>query len=286
MEELTALQEFVSQALLHRRDLSRDPAFSPEAERLIDQSANFSGARRLEISREQFWFRHTGSLLEDFPGVAGILGQADWERLTEEYLSAHPPTSHSLRDLGSRLPEFTQSANFLEHRRLVSDMAWLEWFHVELFDAPEPTRLSAELLAGMDEEELGACRLVLSPALRLLRVDYPVTELRNRILRAGDTAVPVPASEPATLVIYRRDLAIWHHRLRRAPFALLEALSRRATLSEACGVACALGPDAAASVENEVGTWFADWVARGFVVGIERSSPAASTSHEEFTKVR
>jgi hypothetical protein len=44
----------------------------------------------------------------------------------------------------------------------------------------------------------------------------------------------------------------------------------RATLNEACEVACALGPDEAESVENEVGSWFADWVARGFIVGIER----------------
>jgi hypothetical protein len=72
------------------------------------------------------------------------------------------------------------------------------------------------------------------------------------------------------LVVYRRELAIWHHRMRRAPFALLDALARRATLSEACEVACALGPDEATTVETEVGVWFADWVARGFVVGIER----------------
>jgi hypothetical protein len=59
---------------------------------------------------------------------------------------------------------------------------------------------------------------------------------------------------------------------------LLDALSAGATLGEACEAACALGPDDAASVENEVGAWFADWVARGFVVGIEPPRTLASSS--------
>lgn len=276
--ELSELQAFVSEALRRRRDLSVDPELAPQAERVIAPSADFTGARRLEIYREQYWYRHTGALLEDFPGVAGILGQAAWERLSEEYLSAHPPTGPSLRSLGAKLPEFVENASFLQHRRLVSDMARLEWIHVELFDAAEPLRLEPSALTGLDEEELAASRLTLSPALRLLRVEYPVTELRNRLLRGGDHALPLPAPDPAALILYRRDLAIWHHRARQAPFALLEALAARATLGEACEVACALGPEHAASVENEVGTWFADWVARGFVVGIERPHTLVTTA--------
>ena len=81
-------------------------------------------------------------------------------------------------------------------------------------------------------------------------------------------AAPVPEPSPARLVLYRRELSIVHCRLRRAPFALLDALARGVSLGNACEIACALGDDEAASVEREVATWFTDWVARGFIVGV------------------
>lgn len=270
MSELDRLQEFMGASLRRRRELSADPEIVPRATQDIHATPHFSPARHLEIYREQFWLRHTQSLLEDFPGIAGILGQSAWERVVEEYLLAHPPTSFSLRDLGEKLPVFLESADFLEHRELVLDMARFEWAHIEVFDAPSLPPLTPEAVAGLDEEALSAAQLVLSPALRLLAVSYPVPELRNRLLSASDEHVglPLPEPSPARLVLYRRELSIVHRRLRRAPFALLDALGRGVSLGNACEIACALGDEEAASVEREVATWFADWVARGFIVGV------------------
>jgi hypothetical protein len=268
--ELDRLQAFMSDALRRRRDLSHDHAIVGLAEREIHATSHFSPVRHLEIYREQFWLRHTQALLEDFPGIAGILGQADWERLVEEYLLAHPPESFSLRDLGEKLPAFLESADFLAHRELVLDMARLEWAHIEVFDAPALPPLPAEAVATLAEEALSSARLLLSPALRLLHLSYPVPELRNRLLSAKASLVDLqlPEPSPTRLVLYRRELSTVHCRLRRAPFALLEALGRGVSLGNACELACALGDAEAASVEREVATWFADWVARGFIVGL------------------
>jgi len=269
LSELDRLQEFMAAALRRRGDLSCDPEIVPRAAQDIHATSHFSPARHLEIYREQYWLRHTQSLLEDFPGVARILGQSAWERLTEEYLLAHPPASYSLRDLGENLPAFLEGADFLEQRALVCDMAKLEWAHVELFDAAALPPPAPEALAGLDEEGFASAKLVLSPALRLLSVSYPVPELRNRLLSARrDAGVPLPEPNPARLVLYRRELSIVHRRLRRAPFALLEALARGAPLGVACEAACALGDEEAESVEREVASWFSDWVARGFIVGL------------------
>ena len=271
MSDLDQLQAFMSAALRRRRDLSTDPEIVARAERDVHATPHFTPARHLEIYREQFWLRHTQSLLEDFPGLAGVLGQSAWERLTEEYLLAHPPASFSLRELGEKLPAFLERADFLhEQRQLVLDMARLEWAHIEVFDAPSLPPLSPEAVAGLDEESLASAVLVLSPALRLLDLSYPAPELRNRLLSAGDARVtlPLPEPRPSRVVLYRRDLSIVHCRLQRAPFALLDALGRGVSLGNACEEACALGEAEAASVEREVATWFADWVARGFIVGL------------------
>ena len=268
--ELDALQAFMAEALRRRRDLSEDPQIVPLADKVVSATPHFSSSRHLEIYREQFWLRHTQALLEDFPGVSAIVGQAAWEQLVEGYLLAHPPQSFSLRDLGQNLPDFLRDADELARRELVVDMARLEWAHVELFDAPSPPSFDATVLVGLDEQGIAQSRLRLSPALRLLRVSYPVTELKNRLLRGQDSTIILPEPAPATLVLYRQALSIMHHRLRSAPFMLLEALASGATLSEACEVACAASSEAAAEVESGVGAWFEDWVARGFVVALDR----------------
>jgi hypothetical protein len=204
------------------------------------------------------------------PDSKSTSSNASGSRLVEEYLLAHPPTSVSLRDLGEKLPAFLESAAFLPQRELVLDMARFEWAHIEVFDAPAMPPLTPEAVADLDEEALASARLVLSPALRLLGVSYPVPELRNRLLSAVDANVvlPLPEPSPARLVLYRRELSIVHCRLRPAPFVLLDALARGVSLGNACEIACALGDDEAASVEREVATWFTDWVARGFIVGV------------------
>jgi hypothetical protein len=101
-------------------------------------------------------------------------------------------------------------------------------------------------------------------------VSYLVTELRGRLRReSGSTTSRQP--DAANLVVHRHELTIVHHRLRPAPFAMLEALVRDATSSEACEGACAVGSEATREVGSDVATWFANWVSRGFIVGIDRS---------------
>src|SRR5262245_10531800 len=122
--------------LRHGRDLAKSADARGFAELEIGGNDRLSPVEQLEIYREQFWLRHTSSLVEDFPGLSGILGQASWEQLVEAYLAAVTPESYTLRDLGQRLPEFVARASFLEHRELCTDMARLEWAYVEAFDAP------------------------------------------------------------------------------------------------------------------------------------------------------
>jgi hypothetical protein len=267
---LSELQEQLAGMLTRRRALDRDGEAVAFANLHLSGSEELSPVEQLEIYREQFWLRHTHALLEDFPGVAAILGQSAWESLSERYLCAHLPESFTLRNLGEKLPEFVATDRSLPHHTLVLDMARLEWAYVELFDAADPAPLGVNELSRFGEEALGAARLLLSPGVRLLRLSYPVVELRKRILLAGsDEDVALPAPESCSLVVYRADLAILHERLEPEPFTLLDALSRGEALLAACESACAPGPEATARVAACVGEWLARWVQLKWIVGIE-----------------
>lgn len=263
--ELGELQAWVVRSLRSRRTLVRDDGAIDEAARLLQGSPTATPVQRLEIYREQFWLRHTASLIEDFPGVARVVGRAAWEALVEGYLELHPPRSWSLRDLGRHFPEHVASTPHVPERALAHDMARYEWQLVELFDAPDAPPLDPAALGGAALED---ARLALRPALALLRVEHPVAELRKRLL-ADDSAETTTEARREHLVLYRDDAGLVRHQTVSAPaFALLAALQRGSTLIDACASALEAHPDAAAELEAHVARWFGQWHRLGWIVKV------------------
>ncbi len=268
MAELSALQQQMAELLRGERALEKSPLACEFAEREIAGNARLSPVEQLEIYREQFWLRHTSALLEDFPGLSGIIGQSAWERLAQSYLRESVPTSFSLRDLGHALVDSVQAATWLEHHELCLDMARLEWAYVEAFDAPDVPLLAPAKLGAVPDDAWEHARLVLGPSLSLLALGYPVAELRKRLVKAGGEGVAIPARAPARLCVCRREHSVQTHELEPAPFALLEAL--RAGLPvvpavEAAAERLEIAPDA---LVPELGVWFARWAEQGVIVDV------------------
>jgi hypothetical protein len=256
--------------LRRRRALTKDAAVAQAARLHIGGNDRLTPVEQLEIYREQFWLRHTASLLEDFPGLSGIVGQEDWERLVEGYLEEIPLDSFSLRDLGDRLPAYVEKADFLPHRDLCVDMARLEWAYVEVFDAADSPPLDAEKLASIPEDGWPAARIVFASALSLLRVRYPVADLRRSLREQRSDPVPVPGPEAQNLVLYRgADKNLFHVAVSDLAYALILELRRGRPLGRASELAAEQVPDEALSLEENVGHWFLDWGRRGWIMDVE-----------------
>jgi hypothetical protein len=266
------LQRTMADFLRRRRDLGKDDEARAFALAHLGDNARLSGIEMLEIYREQFWLRHTASLVEDFPGVGGIIGSEDWNRLAVEYLVAHRPETFTLRDLGSRLPGFIATRTWLEHAPLVADMARLEWAHVEVFDAEDVAPLDPKKLAAMPEDAWEGARLVPDPALRLLRLEYPVIPLRRRLLTAEHdhehAELTLPERASSQWAVHRRERGLFHDALDLPAYSLLERLARGRPLGAACEEASqALGLSVEALGEKLEG-WFAEWARLGYVVDV------------------
>ena len=114
------------------------------AESFIAPNSRLTAFERLEIYNRQYWFRVLGALAEDFPAVRSLVGARAFEALSIAYLTAHPSRSFTLRNLGSRLPEWlAANPSFAGRRhRLAVDVARIEWAFVEAFDSastlPDP----------------------------------------------------------------------------------------------------------------------------------------------------
>jgi hypothetical protein len=253
-----------------RRDLGKDEEARAFAELHIAGNDRLSGVEELEIYREQFWFRHTDSLVEDFPGVGGIIGQEAWQRLVEEYLDEHPPLSSTLRDLGDRLPAFIQTRTWLAERALTYDMARLEWAHVEVFDAEDVPRLDPAKLATVPEDAWETARLVSDPGLRVLHFEYPVVALRQELLKAktSETSIALPDRRPNDVAVHRRLYLIHHDALSPDAFALLSRLATGTPLGQACAEAAASVGISVEALGQNLEAWFADWARRGYLVDV------------------
>jgi hypothetical protein len=263
-DALSELQRRMVSALRHGSSLLEHPEWSAFASQYISGNDRLSPAEQLEIYREQFWLRHTGSLVEDFPGLSGILGQEDWERLAEQYLNEVTPDSYTLRDLGAHLPELIERAGWLPHQALCLDMARLELAYIEVFDARDTPPLAPERLAAIPEDSFADARLSIAPSVRLLSVRHPVADLRRRLRAEGDEPVAIPEESPQQLVVYRRELRLWDMPLSKVAFAFLAGLAAGKSLGAAAELA-ASGPDAETELSQNIGAWLQEWTTKGLV---------------------
>jgi hypothetical protein len=272
VSDAAALQAQMAAFLRRRRDLAHDDEARRFAEAHLTGNARLSPVERLEVYREQFYLRHTSSLLEDFPGVSGILGQDDWDKLVWDYLATEPPVSYDLAELGAGLADFAATRNWLTPRDLVVDMARLEYAHLAVFAAPDSPPLDPAKLGAVPEDAWERARLVPDTGLRLLEFRYPVVALRRTLVsqREDSDERPVALPEPKLeyRAIHRRNLAVFHDELAPDAFRLLARLAQGEPLGAACENAA---KDSGLTVETlgaKLETWFSSWAACGYVVDV------------------
>jgi hypothetical protein len=262
-------QVWMAGLLRRRHALPHDPEVVESARIHIRGNERLAPVEQLEIYREQFWLRHTASLLEDFPGLSGILGQEAWERLAEGYLEKDGLRSFSLRELGEGLPAYVEQCESLPHRELCTDMARLEWAYVEIFDAADASPLDGAKLAAIPEEAWTGARIVFSPAIVLMKVRYPVADLRNRLREESGEPVSIPDPTSQNLVLYRgSNKNLFHAPVSDIAYELIGALRTSVPLGRASELAAERVPGEAAELESHVGEWFLDWGRRGWITDV------------------
>lgn len=239
----------------------------------IKPNDRMSGFERLEIYARQYWFRLLDCLYDDYPALRVLLGERRFHRLCRDYLAAHPSSSWTLRNLGSRLPEFITEPK-------ARDVARVEWAQTLAFDEALLPPLQADALAGADPATL---RLGLQPCVVLVQIDHAVDHfitamkktdadvrgaasqaVTERPTRATATQRPTLRRERVHLVVHRHDNRLYFKRLAPEAFQLLAALRDGLTLAEALEVALTnASPDS--DWPAQIRDWFAEFTQLGWL---------------------
>src|ERR1035437_3961085 len=145
--DLAALQREMAAAVMlplttdaqMRSHSSDGRAMSEVAADFIAPNSRLSAFERLEIYNRQYWFRVMGALAEDYPALRAVVGGKRFEALSAAYLTEHPSRSFTLRNLGSKVPEWLAGHGewIGKRQRLAVDVARIEWAFVEAFDSAE-----------------------------------------------------------------------------------------------------------------------------------------------------
>lgn len=239
-----------------------------EIDSIIAPNAKLSAFERLEIYNRQYWFRFFDALRTDFPALKKLTGEKRFRNLAQAYLTDCPSTSYTLRDLGSRLPDWL-AANPLHagaYPGAAVDIARLEWAYVEAFDAAELRPINVQEISPIGEY----AKLRLQPHLRLVELCYAIDEFTARAhdyefvprekkyRRTGlDRFRPLPHS--FAVAVYRHEDHVVQRPLEPEACVLLKLIAKGKPLGEALETVFLNSTIAPERIAERIEQWFSEW---------------------------
>jgi len=199
------------QALVTARDnvaaiTARDPAARASVDEMVVGDERLSAVERLDVYATMYFVRIHDVLADELARTAAEMGGEAFHDLVTDYLEACPPSHPSLREAGARLPDFLAGHPLAVERPWLAELAWLERARLEVFDGPDAEPVTITALANLPAERFPALRFRLIPSHRLLANRFTVSET----WRAETPGGAQPRAEPETLIVWRRDVTVFH----------------------------------------------------------------------------
>jgi hypothetical protein len=207
-------------------------------------AAGLSGARRLQVYRNNIVLGLTGALEAVYPVVRRLVGEGFFQYAAAQYIACHPSRSGDLHEFGEHFPPFLQSFAPAADLVYLPDVARLEWAYHQVFHAARHPPLDLAMLAQAPAERQGALRFQLHPAARLLESAFPILRIWqvNQDDYSGDSTVDLTEGGVKLLAIRRENLDIEFQSLEDGEFSLLRALAEHCDFATACERALAAQP--------------------------------------------
>jgi hypothetical protein len=234
---------------------------------LLDESLPVRAARGLRVYSDAYTASLRRALATNFAALARVLAPADFDRLADAYLRAHPPRGFDYVRLGAGFAEFVAGFDFAADygvpRSVLAELAALEQAQLEVQDAPEPERAVAPgELAALAPGDWERVRFRFAPAFRVLRATHDVAPAVEAAAAGRDPARPERG--PVAYLVSRAGDGVRTERLAPREAAVLEALLAGESFREACG-------DGEAAVEAGARR-LVEAAAAGLLAGMELSA--------------
>ncbi|MFZ1494933.1 MAG: DNA-binding domain-containing protein [Candidatus Competibacter denitrificans] len=208
------------------------------------RAEGLSGARRLQVYRNNVALNLHDALAAVYPVVRRLVGQKFFQYAAAQYRIHHPSHSGDLHVFGEHFPYFLETFESVAHLAYLPDVARLEWLFHDVADAARHPPLDLAALAEVPAERQGELQFQLHPAARLLKSAFPILHIWqiNQDDDAGDASVDLSEGGIQLLIIRRNNLEIEFWPLENGEFTLLQALADQQDFATACERAIAVQP--------------------------------------------
>jgi hypothetical protein len=176
------------------------------------------------------------AIAEDYPKLRKLLGDDDFATLIYRYVTFRPPQSYTLRDAGVELASFLRRADTDSDRPWMADLATLERARVEAFDGKDSVALAQDDVAAVGDA-LPDMVLRWVPASFVVSIAWNVDDMWSAI--EEQTEAPAPTAANRVILVWRRDLAIFHRTLDDDEATIAPMLVAGATFTNVCEVLAA-----------------------------------------------
>jgi hypothetical protein len=191
--------------------------------------------RRFAVYRNNVAVGLRQALEDGFPVLRGLVGAEFFAAMAQVFLRANPPRSRILAQYGEDLPQFLAGFPPVAHLPYLADVARLELALRAAYHAADAEPLGAAALA-LPAGRMVQARLVLAPAVRLVRSAWPLWSIWAATVQGG----PPPAPGAEDVLVVRPAFDPLPLRLPPGGAAFVAALAGGATVGDAVDAA---GPD-------------------------------------------
>jgi hypothetical protein len=167
-----------------------DPHAPLPADFAVPQGANL--AQRFAVYRNNVASGLIDALAERFPFTRAVVGDDFFRAMARHFVRQSRPTGEVLHEYGDALPAFISGFEPAVSLPWLADLARLEMLWSQSWGAADAPAMSLGSLGDIGPDALLAARVVVHPAVRLLRSSAPIASLWQAHQQADPDLSTIP----------------------------------------------------------------------------------------------
>jgi len=195
-----------------------------------------AAARRFAVYRNNVAVGLIRALETRFPAVADLVGEDFFRAMARDFAFRHPPASPLLMTFGDEFPAFIAGFGPVREMPYLADVARVEVAFSRAYHAADEARLGPEAFASLPPDTLETARIVLHPAVAVVRSQHPIGTI-FAMARGWTDAGPIAEWSSEAVCIDRPGLDVVVRRLPSGSAPFLERLAMGDTLGDAATAA-------------------------------------------------
>ncbi|HVN46416.1 MAG TPA: DNA-binding domain-containing protein [Steroidobacteraceae bacterium] len=233
----------------------------------VSGSARVPVATRLGIYARAYRSRLTEALASNYPVLAKLLGEADFDALAAEYIGAHDSPFYSIRYYGDQLAKFLATHEDYAAAPVLAELAQWEWCMTSVFDAADESPLAPEALAAIAPARWAQLRFRWHPSVQRLTLWWNVPQLWQALGEDRERPEMKLAAAPLGWLLWREGLTSYYRSLSKIEASALDAARGGWPFGELCTLLCEeLGESEAPA---QAAALLRGWIGAGLIVGAD-----------------